>query len=114
MKFIYILFFWIFLNIILSAILDYALKTHPQSNWTINILHSEFWASIEWMFLVPAQMIGNTFLTATQLSLTSFFFNYLGQVIIQIKDAKLTTIDDYSTLLMILVGLYISITKMFD
>ena len=114
MKFIYILFFWILLNITLSAILDYALQMQPQSHWIVNLLHTEFWVSIEWMFLVPAQIIGNIFLTATQLSLTSFFFNYLGQVIVQVKDSKLITIDDYSTLLMILIGMYISITKMFD
>ena len=68
--------FWSFLNIMISITLNYALYAQLElginSFWE-KLLHSEFWASIEWIFLIPAQVIGYSFFTPIQLSLTYLF-----------------------------------------
>ena len=73
------------------------------------ILTSEFWATIEWMFIIPAQRIGNTFLTAPQLSLSSYVFDFLAQLWSNEYWLKLpTTIDDYVGMALILFGMFAS------
>jgi uncharacterized protein (DUF486 family) len=71
------------------------------------ILSSEFWASIEWMFLIPANRIGNTFLSAPQISLSSYVFDFLAQLWSNAFWLNLpTTIDDYAGMFLILFGMY--------
>lgn len=112
MKFILTVLFWIFLNIMIGLTMDFALftQTTPDmenaSIW-LKLLSSEFWASIEWMFLIPAQRIGNVFLTAPQLSLSSYVFDFLAQLWSNAFWLKLpTTIDDYVGMILILFGMY--------
>ena len=112
MKFILTVLFWIFLNIMIGLTMDFALftQTTPDmenaSIW-LKLLSSEFWASIEWMFLIPSQRIGNVFLTAPQLSLSSYVFDFLAQLWSNAFWLKLpTTIDDYVGMILILFGMY--------
>jgi uncharacterized protein (DUF486 family) len=73
------------------------------------ILTSEFWATIEWMFIIPAQRIGNTFLNPAQLSLSSYVFDFLAQLWSNTYWLKLpTTIDDYVGMILILFGMFAS------
>jgi len=73
------------------------------------ILSSEFWASVEWMFLIPANRIGNSFLSAAQISLSSYVFDFLAQLWSNAFWLKLTTtIDDYTSMFLILFGMYAS------
>ena len=106
--------FWLFLNIMIGLTMDFALftQTTPEmknaSIWA-KILSSEFWASIEWMFLIPANRIGNTFLTAPQLSLSSYVFDFLAQIWSNAFWLKLpTTIDDYAGMALIMFGMYVA------
>ena len=76
---------WIFLNIMVGITEQFALFTQTTSGMKDasvfqKILTSEFWATIEWMFIIPAQRIGNNFLTAPQLSLSSYVFDFLAQL----------------------------------
>lgn len=112
MNFTLTVLFWIFLNIMIGLTMDFALftQTTPDmenaSIW-LKLLSSEFWASIEWMFLIPAQRIGNVFLTAPQLSLSSYVFDFLAQLWSNAFWLKLTTtIDDYVGMILILFGMY--------
>ena len=112
MNFILTVLFWIFLNIMIGLTMDFALftQTTPDmenaSIW-LKLLSSEFWASIEWMFLIPAQRIGNVFLTAPQLSLSSYVFDFLAQLWSNAFWLKLpTTVDDYVGMALILFGMY--------
>jgi uncharacterized protein (DUF486 family) len=78
------------------------------------LLTSEFWATMEWLVLVPAQRIGNTFLNPAQLNLSSFVFDFLGQIVTNNFWLKIgTTIDDYVGMVIILLGMYCSKMQVF-
>jgi uncharacterized protein (DUF486 family) len=114
MKFIYTFLLWFLLNICIVIAMQFALFSQitpemKDTNIFEKLLTSEFWATIEWFFIVPAQRIGNTFLTAPQLALSSYIFNFLSQIWsnsywLNIK----TTIDDYIGMLLILFGMYVA------
>lgn len=112
MNFILTVLLWIFLNIMIGLTMDFALFTQTTSvmkdaNIFAKILSSEFWASIEWMFLIPANRIGNTFLSAAQISLSSYVFDFLAQLWSNTFWLRLpTTIDDYVGMILILFGMY--------
>jgi uncharacterized protein (DUF486 family) len=80
-----------------------------NANMFEKLLSSEFWASVEWMFVIPAQRIGNTFLSAPQLALSSYVFDFLAQLW---SNAfwlnKPTTLDDYIGMVLIFIGMYVS------
>ncbi len=105
---------WLFLNIMIGFTMDFALftQTTPEMKDVSifgKILSSEFWASIEWMFVVPANRIGNTFLSAAQISLSSYVFDFLAQLWSNAYWLKLpTTIDDYVGMCLIFFGMYSS------
>ena len=103
---------WFFLNVMIGLTMEFALFTQTTPDMKdagifAKILSSEFWASIEWMFLIPANRIGNTFLSAAQISLSSYVFDFLSQLWSNIFWLKLpTTIDDYIGMCLILFGMY--------
>ena len=109
-----LLLFWIFLNLAIMVTMDLALfmQTTPgmKDAGTIKkILTAEFWATIEWMFVIPSNRIGNWFLSAAQVSLSSYVFDFLGQVLSNAFWLKLpTTLDDYAAMVLILVAMVIS------
>lgn len=111
--------FWIFLNILVVLCMDLALfmqTTFKAEEATIynKLLTSEFWATMEWLVLVPAQRIGNSFLNPAQLNLSSFVFDFLGQIVTNNVWLKTgTTIDDYVGMVIILVGMYCSKMQVF-
>ena len=112
MNFVFIFLLWVFLNIMIGLTMEFALFTQTTSamknaNILSKILSSEFWASIEWMFLIPANRIGNTFLSAAQISLSSYVFDFLAQLWSNAYWLKLpTTIDDYVGMCLILFGMF--------
>jgi len=112
--------FWLFLNIMIAITMDLAFfinntKFMKGSGFAKKLAMAEFWATIEWMFLIPANRLGNQILSAAQVSLSSFVFDFLGQIATNAFLLKMpTTIDDYSAMVLILVGMYISVYKIFD
>ena len=120
MNFILLVIFWLFLNIMIGLTMDLALftQTTPEmadASIFMKVLSSEFWASIEWMFLIPAQRIGILFLSPAQLSLSSYVFDFLAQLWSNAFWLKLpTTIDDYVGMLLILFGMYAAKFKLFN
>jgi uncharacterized protein (DUF486 family) len=75
---------------------------------------SEFWASIEWMFLIPANRLGILFLSPAQISLSSYVFDFLAQLWSNAFWLKLpTTVDDYAGMVLILFGMYAAKFKVF-
>ena len=103
---------WFFLNVMIGLTMDFALFTQTTPDMKdagilAKILSSEFWASIELMFLIPANRIGNTFLSAPQISLSSYVFDFLAQLWSNTFWLKLpTTVDDYVGMFLILFGMY--------
>ncbi len=110
---------WVFLNISLVIAMQFALFTQTtpsmlNANIYQKVLTTEFWATIEWFFVIPAQRIGNTFLTAPQLALSSYIFNFLSQLWSnKYWLNKPTTIDDYVGMLLILLGMGVSKITLF-
>jgi uncharacterized protein (DUF486 family) len=99
--------------------MDFALftQTTPEMKDTSiykKILTSEFWATIEWIFLIPSQRIGNTFLNPAQLAMSSYVFDFLAQIWSNIYWLKLpTTVDDYVGMILILFGMYAAKFRLF-
>ena len=106
--------FWLFLNIMVGLTMDFALFTQTTAGMKDasifqKILTSEFWATIEWMFVIPSNRIGNTFLNPAQISLSSYVFDFLAQLWSNTYWLKLpTTIDDYVGMVLIFFGMYVS------
>lgn len=109
-----LLLFWIFLNLSVMVTMDLALFMQTTAGMkdasTIKkILTAEFWATIEWMFVIPSNRIANRFLSAAQVSLSSYVFDFLGQVLSNAFWLKLpTTLDDYAAMVLIFVAMIIS------
>uniref|UniRef100_A0A6C0KEE4 Uncharacterized protein n=1 Tax=viral metagenome TaxID=1070528 RepID=A0A6C0KEE4_9ZZZZ len=111
--------FWVFLNIMIAALMDLALFTQTtpamkKASFFKKVAVAEFWATLEWMFLIPSQRLGNKFLTATQLSLSSYIFDFLGQIVSNKFWLKIpTTLDDYIAMAIILGAMVISKLRLF-
>ena len=106
--------FWIFLHLVITATMNLGLfmQTTPgmkDAGIIKKILTAEFWATIQWMFGIPFNRIGNWFLSAPQVSLASDFFTLLGTILTNAFWLNLpTTVDDYATIVIILVAMVIS------
>ena len=110
--------YWILLNILIVACMDLALfmqtTLKPGASIYEKLFVSEFWATMEWLFLVPAQRLGNTFLNPAQLNLSSFVFDFFGQIVTNNFWLKIpTTIDDYAGMILILIGMFVSKMRTF-
>ena len=112
--------FWLFLNVMVAITMDLAFFVNnmdfmKNSGFIKKLAMSEFWATIEWMFLIPANRMGNRILTAAQVNLSSFVFDFLGQIATNkfLLDMP-TTIDDYSAMGLIMLGMYFSVYKTFN
>jgi len=114
MKFYQTIIIWLILNILVGLTMDFALFTQTtgdMKNVSIlqKIITSEFWASIEWMFIIPSNRIGYLFLNPAQISLSSYVFDFLAQIWSNAFWLKLpTTIDDYAGMAIILFGMYVA------
>jgi uncharacterized protein (DUF486 family) len=110
---------WILLNILLLIAMQIALfaQTTPEmenASMTVKLISSEFWASIEWLFVIPAQRLGIIFLNPAQLALSSYVFQFLSQIWSNTFWLKIkTTIDDYIGMVLILFGMYASKYRLF-
>lgn len=111
---------WVFLNVMVGLTMDFALftQTTPEmANASIveKIITSEFWAIIEWVFLIPSQRIGTTFLNPAQLAMSSYVFDFLAQIWSNTFWLNLpTTMDDYAGMALILFGMYAAKFKLFE
>jgi len=110
---------WLVLNIMTGLTMDLGLFTQTTPSMKdatiyMKILVSEFWASIQWMFAIPANRIGNLFLNPAQIALSSYIFDFLAQLWSNKFWLKLTTtIDDYIGMVIIFAGMYVSKMKTF-
>ena len=113
------MFVWLLLNVAIILFMDLAMfmQTTPnmkEAGFLKKLGVSELFATIEWMFLIPANRIGNRVLTAAQVSLSSFVFDFLGQIASNRWWLKLpTTPDDYIGMVLILVGMAVSTYRVF-
>ena len=105
---------WFVLNIFIMVFMDLALfmQTTPgmkDASFLKKLLVSEALATIEWVFIIPANRIGNRFMSAAQVSLWSYIFDFLGQILSNKFWLHLpTTLDDYTGMILIMIGMTIS------
>jgi uncharacterized protein (DUF486 family) len=110
---------WLILNILTGITMDLALflqTTQGMKDASIykKILSAEFWASVQWLFAIPANRIGNVFLNPAQLGLSSYIFDFLAQILSNKYWLKLTTsIDDYAGMVIIFLGMVVSKMRVF-
>ena len=114
-----LLIIWLLLNIMVAITMDLAFFANnmdfmKNAKFIQKLGMAEFWATIEWMFLIPAQRLGNRIMQAAQINLSSFVFDFLGQIATNkfLLDLP-TTIDDYTAMALILIAMYISLYKIF-
>lgn len=109
---------WLLLNIGIMIFMDAALfmQTTPmmkKASFLEKLGVSEVLATIQWIFIIPANRMGNKFLSAAQLSLTSFLFDFVGQILSNSFWLKLpTTVDDYVAMVLIFIGMGVSSYKL--
>ena len=119
-NFLFYFVIWFILNLFIVALMDLALFQQTTPNMEHNsfftkLKWAELWATLEWVFLIPANRLGNLFLTAPQISLSSYVFNFIGQIATNKYWLKIPiTIDDYAGMIIILFGMYISAYKLIN
>ena len=105
---------WILLNCVVILFMNMAMFTQitPQmkdASYLKKLFVSEYYATVEWLFLIPMNLLGNTFLNAIQLVVVSFVFMFIGQIISnRYWLNKPTTIDDYVAMYIMLIGIVVS------
>ena len=116
---IYTFLYWISLNLLLIIAFELALFMQTtlkgeDATFYNKLLTSEFWATVEWFFVIPAQRTGNTFLNPAQLNISSYIFNFIGQFVANKYWLKIpTTLDDYIAMVVILIGMSCSTFRVF-
>lgn len=95
---------WVVLNLFIVALMDLAMFSQTtggleHKSWHAKLLESEAWATGQWLFIIPAARLGNRFLSAAQLGLTSFVFDFLGQIATNIFWLKIPiSVDDWAAM----------------
>lgn len=114
MELILTIIFWLLLNIFIGLTMQFALYTQvtkdyiSQPYW-VRLLVTEYWASIEWMAVIPSQRIGYLFLNPAQLAMSSYIFDFLSQLWANKYWLEIpTTYDDYIGMILILFGMYVT------
>ena len=76
------------------------------------VIGPQSYHEINEIIIIPANRIGNRFMSAAQVSLWSYIFDFLGQILSNTFWLKLpTTLDDYAAMALIFIGMYISVYK---
>jgi uncharacterized protein (DUF486 family) len=110
---------WVILNVYVILTMDLAMfmQTTPEmkhAGFLKKLGVTELFATLEWIGLIPANRLGNRVLSAAQVSLSSFVFDFLGQIVSNRYWLKLpTTLDDYIGMGIILAAMGISTYKVF-
>ena len=111
---------WLLLNVLIVIAMQIALfaqttdENKKETMFEI-MVSSQFWATVQWVFVIPAQRLGILFLNPPQLAMSSYVFNFLSQIGSNAFWLKLPTlIDDYTGMGLILFGMYVAKFKLFD
>ena len=111
---------WLLLNILIVIAMQIALfaqTTNGNKNKSMfeTIVSSQFWATVQWVFVIPAQRLGILFFNPAQLAMSSYVFNFLSQIGSNAFWLKLPTlIDDYTGMGLILFGMYVAKFKVLN
>jgi hypothetical protein len=110
---------WILLTILTLILNDITLFLQTKEfmrndSMILKIINNEFWATILWCVAIPAIRIGYTIMNPIKLTMLSYLLMFGGQIVSNYTWLnEPTTIDDYATILIAIVGLTISTYKVF-
>jgi uncharacterized protein (DUF486 family) len=110
---------WLVLNLFIVALMDLAMFSQTTGGlqhkpWHVKLWESEKWATGQWLFIIPAARLGNRFLTVAQIGLSSFVFDFLGQIATNIFWLKIPiSVDDWTAMGLIMFAMYVSVYKIF-
>lgn len=110
---------WIFLTILTLILNDITLFLQTKEfmrhdSMILKIINNEFWATILWCVAIPAMRIGYIIMNPIKLTIVSYLLMFGGQIVSNYTWLnEPTTIDDYVTILIAIVGLMISTYKVF-
>jgi len=110
---------WFILNIIISTTGELATYLQINKNFVgksfyYKVLLTEFFASFQWIFVIIYLRLSYTFLTPVEISLYSYLFAFIGQILSNKFLIKQTTyFYDYISMLLVLLGAYITSYKVF-
>ena len=119
LSFIQTLIIWILLTILTLILNDVALFLQTKEfmrndSMILKIINNEFWATLLWCVAIPATRIGYTIMNPIKLTMLSYLLMFGGQIVSNHTWLnEPTTIDDYVTILIAIVGLVISTYKVF-
>lgn len=110
---------WFVLNLITIALCDLAMFSQTTGKlqhepWHKKLMVSEGWATAQWIFIIPSTRLGNRFLSATQLGLASFVYDFIGQIATNMLWLKIPIpIDDWVAMALIMFAMYVSVYRVF-
>ena len=110
---------WLLLNVLIVIAMQIALfaqTTDENKTKTMfeTMISSQFWATMEWIFVIPAQRLGIQIFNPAQLAMSSYVFNFISQIGSNAFWLKLpTTIDDYAGMVLIMIGMIFSKMQIF-
>lgn len=84
------------------------------NNYLEILLTNEFWTSLSWVFVIPALRISFKIFNPVQVFLASYLIAFVTQIISNTYWLKIETpVDDYITMIFIILALYISKVRTF-
>ena len=110
---------WIFLTILTLILNDITLFLQTKEfmrhdSMILKIINNLFWATILWSVAIPGVRIGYTIMNPVRLTMLSYLLLFGGQIVSNYTWLnEPTTVDDYATILVAIVGLMISTYKVF-
>jgi len=119
MKINKILLKWLIFSILAAITMEITLfaQTIPQmknASYLMRLMVTEVWATIQWMFIIPRNKLGNLFLNPAQLGITTYIFQFITQMFSNKYWMKMKTpIDDYFGVLVMCIGMVVSKMRLF-
>ena len=113
-----VFFTWVVLNIIVDTLMELALfsqltPANKDKTELVKVIESQGWATLEWIFLIPANRLASTFLSVPQISLSSFVFDFATQLAAdRFWLGVPTTLDDYIGVVLAGLGIAISTLRL--
>jgi uncharacterized protein (DUF486 family) len=91
------------------ALFSQTLPFMENKSYFSKLLSNEFWASLQWAFALPSFRLGSKYFTVPQLFLAGYLIGFIIQLLSNAFWLKVKTpIDDYFTMVIMMLALYIS------
>tara|TARA_Y100000996_G_C22207363_1_gene513923 strand:- start:240 stop:608 length:369 start_codon:yes stop_codon:yes gene_type:complete len=110
---------WVILMTVMTVAMQGAMfmTASPQmkdASFLKKIGAAELSATLEYALAIPANRLANSIMSAAQVGLGTYVFDFIGQIATNRLWLKVpTTVDDYAAMGIIMLAMYISVYKIF-